>query len=320
MKYVVRRYKDGDETEIVNLIHRASMEVNIKDYPIHYIEKLCKKVNKEFIKKRSKLFHTYVVLHGEKIIGVGTIGPYWDSTIESSLFNIFVLPEYQNQGVGRLIINELENDDYYKRADRIEIVASITAVEFYKHMGYGFKETDEMIGHIVDADGHYKMEKYPKINENNVDNDQYNMRPYIDNDFYNYKEFVYQVKKNAYKKYVEEIWGTWDEEVQRELYEKFINHVQDDAWIIQLNGKDIGFYNGETLEDGSYEIGNICIIPEYQGRGIGTQVLKDIMKLHKNQNLHIQYFKQNPVGKLYKRLGFVPDYEKEYHYVMKKDR
>ena len=44
------------------------------------------------------------------------------------------------------------------------------------------------------------------------------------------------------------------------------------------------------------------------------------MKLHKEQDLHIQYFKQNPVGVLYARLGFVLDYEKEFHYVMKKDR
>lgn len=75
-----------------------------------------------------------------------------------------------------------------------------------------------------------------------------------------------------------------------------------------------------NLEDGSYEIGNICIIPEYQGRGIGTQVLKDIIELHKNQDLHIQYFKQNPVGKLYEKLGFVPDGETEFHYQMIKPK
>ena len=87
-----------------------------------------------------------------------------------------------------------------------------------------------------------------------------------------------------------------------------------------MNGKDIGFYNGLTLEDGSYEIGNICIIPEYQGNGIGTQVLKDIMELHKGQDLHIQYFKQNPVGKLYERLGFQPSGETEFHYQMFKPK
>lgn len=316
MDFNVRRFELGDETKICEVIKKDILTENIKDYSDQAIKHLVNEQNEELIKRRAKKFHVYTFLDGEKIIGVGMIGPYWDSLTESSFFTIFRDPDYKGTGLGRKIIETLEQDEYYKRADRIEIPASITAVEFYKHMGFGFKETDEVIGHIVNGEGQYKMEKYPKINKNNADNTQYNMKPYIDNEFYNYKEFVYQVKKNAYKKYVEEIWGPWNEEVQRELYEKFINQVQEDAWIIQLNGKDIGFFNGETLEDGSYKIGNICIIPEYQGKGIGTQVLKDIIKLHKKQTLHIQYFKQNPVGKLYERLGFVPDYEKNYHCVM----
>lgn len=51
---------------------------------------------------------------------------------ESSLFNIFVLPEYQGKDVGRKIIETLEKDEYFLRAKRVEIPASITACEFYK--------------------------------------------------------------------------------------------------------------------------------------------------------------------------------------------
>ncbi|MBR3661556.1 MAG: GNAT family N-acetyltransferase [Bacilli bacterium] len=87
-----------------------------------------------------------------------------------------------------------------------------------------------------------------------------------------------------------------------------------------LNGKDIGFYNGIAHENGSYEIENICLVPEYQGKGIGTQVLTDIMELHKDKDIHIQYFKQNPVGELYKKLGFIPNGETEYHYQMTKSK
>ena len=78
------------------------------------------------------------------------------------------------------------------------------------------------------------------------------------------KNLYIKQKKESYKKYVEECWGSWVEEDQRKYFENFINQVKDDAWIIQLDGVDIGFYNGMKLEDGSYEIGNICIIPEYQ--------------------------------------------------------
>ena len=55
------------------------------------------------------------------------------------MFNIFVLPEYQGKGVGRKIIEALEKDEYFLRAKRVEIPASITACEFYKKMGYDYK-------------------------------------------------------------------------------------------------------------------------------------------------------------------------------------
>ena len=315
----VRKYKDGDQTQICEIIRKDILTENIKDYPKDAMEHLLETHNEELISRRSKWCHVYVLTDNEKIVGVGMIGPYWNSLTESSFFTIFIDPAYKGKGLGRKIIETLMEDDYYKRADRVEIPASITAVEFYRHMGWNFKRTDEVFGNIVDKEGIYRMERFPKLPNIKVEN-QYNMRPYIDNEYRDYKEFIYQVKKGAYKKYVEECWGNWDEEDQRRYFENFIKQVEKDAWIIQLNGVDIGFYNGMQLDDGSYEIGNICIIPEYQGRGLGTQVLKDIMALHKNQDLHIQYFKQNPVGKLYESLGFVPSGETEFHYQMMKPK
>lgn len=216
--------------------------------------------------------------------------------------------------MGKFIVETLEKDEYYLRADRVEILASITAVEFYKHFGWSFKE----LGNIVDDEGIYRMEKFPKLNKK-VNNMKYNMRPYIDNEYHNFKEFVYQTKKQAYKKYVEENLGEWDEQVQRSLFDKFINNVSNHTWIIQLNGKNIGFYNGQELEDGKYEIGDICIIPEYRGKGIGTQVLKDILELHKEQDIYIKYFKSNSIKKLCDKLGFILNEETDFHYQMIKE-
>jgi len=83
--------------------------------------------------------HMYVALDQAKIIACGAIGPYWDREDESSLFTIFVLPEYQGRGIGRKIVETLEGDEYFLRAKRIEIPASITGVPFYLRMGYHFK-------------------------------------------------------------------------------------------------------------------------------------------------------------------------------------
>lgn len=136
--------------------------------------------------------------------------------------------------------------------------------------------------------------------------------PYTEDNY----EFVYDVKKNAYKKYVEECWGSWIEEDQRKHFEKFISTVKDNTYIIMDRDKKIGFYNGEILENGNYEVGNICIISEYQGKGIGSKILKDILEENKDKDIEIQYFKQNPVGKLYERLGFIANGETEFHYQM----
>ena len=97
-----------------------------------------------------------MVCMDSQIVGCGAIGSYWGKTDESSLFNIFVLPEYQGKGIGRAIIQTLEQDEYFLRAKRIEIPASITACAFYRKMGYDYKNGVVQ----VDEEGLYRLEKF----------------------------------------------------------------------------------------------------------------------------------------------------------------
>ena len=141
---------------------------------------------------------------------------------------------------------------------------------------------------------------------------EYILKPYRKEDY----DFVYDTKKKAYQKYVEANWGEWNEEKQREMFDQFIDTYGKDIQIVMEEGKRIGFYHGEELENNAFEIGNICIIPECQGRGIGTRILKDVLGEHKHQDIYLRYFKQNPVVKLYERLGFVMCEEMPYHFKM----
>lgn len=61
-----------------------------------------------------------MVMDGETIIGCGGITGYWGSTEESYLTSIFILPDYQGKGVGRKIVETLEEDEYFYRAWRTE--------------------------------------------------------------------------------------------------------------------------------------------------------------------------------------------------------
>ena len=73
------------------------------------------------------------------MIGCGGITGYWGSETESYLVTVFVLPAYQGRGIDRMMIETLEADEYFHRAWRTEVGSSLTAVSFYRKMGYEFK-------------------------------------------------------------------------------------------------------------------------------------------------------------------------------------
>lgn len=135
----IRKFQEKDAEEVSALIATTLRTVNIKDYSSEYIENDVRCLQPEDILKRAAQTHFYVVCDSGKIVGCGAIGSYWGKTDESSLFTVFVLPEYQGRGIGRRIIQALEQDEYFLRAKRIEIPASITATPFYLKMEYGYK-------------------------------------------------------------------------------------------------------------------------------------------------------------------------------------
>ena len=111
-------------------------------------------------------------------------------SITSILLTIFVLPELHGNGIGRYIIQTLEQDELFLRADRIEIPASITAVEFYKKQGYDYKNGISEL----DDEGHYRLEKFNvnRLETIAADGIAPNMADYINN--LNEEEFELYVK------------------------------------------------------------------------------------------------------------------------------
>lgn len=255
MNIKTRRFIKGDEYKISELIIKDIYHENIKDEPRESIDKLAKRMTPEFILKRAEAFHGYVVTNDDIIIGVGMIGPYWNSPTESSFFTIFIDPNYLGKGIGRKIIETLEQDEYYKRADRIEIPASMTALNFYRHFGYGFKRTDKVLGNIVDDEQEYRLEKFPKKSYYN-NTDIYNIRPYINNEYHDFNEVIYDLKKFK----------------NNEELNNYINNNQNNLYMIEYNGKTIGFVNIENKNE-------VCLLKEYED--FKNQIIKDINKIRK---------------------------------------
>ena len=153
--------KDSEFEEVSKLIERTARESFRNHYPQKTIDEVVESLNTEGVKKRASWTHFYVIKEENVIVACGAIGAYWGSETESSLFTIFVDPEKQGQGYGRKVIETLEQDEFFKRAKRIEIPASMVAIPFYRKMGYEFKNGD-----LFYSDGHFALEKF---NDNNLE-------------------------------------------------------------------------------------------------------------------------------------------------------
>jgi len=153
-----RLFTPSDAKAVANVIATTLRTSNSKDYSTDYLERDIALMTPDFFVEKAKQTHFYVFENENKIVGTGAISPYWTSKTEFSLFDIFALPDFQGQGLGRTIIQTLENDTYFKHATRIEIPASITALGFYQHMGYTFKNNIDQ----VDDEQLYRLEKFPE--------------------------------------------------------------------------------------------------------------------------------------------------------------
>ena len=51
-----------------------------------------------------------------------------------------------------------------------------------------------------------------------MNNQEYKLRTITEQDY----DFIYQVKKDAYQKYVEINFGEWNDELQREIFKAFM--------------------------------------------------------------------------------------------------
>ena len=53
-------------------------------------------------------------------------------------------------------------------------------------------------------------------------------------------------------------------------------------FLIFCDGRPVGCISCRELEKGVYEVGCLCVIPEYQGKGIGTAAMEFVKTYYRN--------------------------------------
>ena len=140
MKATVRPFREEDAGAVSALKIKTLRITNRKDYSPEYIEDLAGRMTPGDVLEQAKANKTYVAEAGGVIAGCGAVGYCPGKTEEVRFSSIFVVPEYQGQGIGKQIVKTLEEDEISLKARKIEIDASITAIDFYLKLGYVFSE------------------------------------------------------------------------------------------------------------------------------------------------------------------------------------
>jgi ribosomal protein S18 acetylase RimI-like enzyme len=128
-------------------------------------------------------------------------------------------------------------------------------------------------------------------------------------------EFLWQLHNAALKKYITATWG-WDEALQRRLFTESFN--PQDGEIVVVDGRDAGFLRVSEKESETFLI-SIRLLPQFQNRGIGTKLIKDLLAASKAKNkpVRLQVLKTNPALRLYEKIGFQIFGATETHFLMR---
>jgi len=127
--------------------------------------------------------------------------------------------------------------------------------------------------------------------------------------------FIYHIRKVTLEEYIEKIWG-WDEEYQQSDFRECF--IPEKNKIIVYDNEEIGYLE-TSEEDNIVYIVELEILPEYQGKGIGSSIIKDIIEYGgaSQKKVNIGCFKINRGAKrLYESLGFKVIEETETHYIL----
>jgi ribosomal protein S18 acetylase RimI-like enzyme len=86
-------------------------------------------------------------------------------------------------------------------------------------------------------------------------------------------EWAYALHRVALGACIEATWGAWNERLQRRIFRDAV--AREPREVIEVGGEPVGVLCVEERGDEIY-LGLIELLPEWQGRGIGTAILRSL--------------------------------------------
>lgn len=116
------------------------------------------------------------------------------------------------------------------------------------------------------------------------------------------QDFIFDTYKANLQPYVEWAWG-WNEAFQRNGF--WTHHPIEQFQVVMVDKQIAGGLHVQE-QDALNFVRMVFLLPEFQNRGIGAQLLRRQYARAKeaDKHLHLKVVKINPAKRLYERLGF----------------
>jgi ribosomal protein S18 acetylase RimI-like enzyme len=217
-----------------------------------------------------------------------------------------VLPEYQNQGIGKRLLQAIESEVSVSRFELFTGFKSEKNIAVYEKSGYGIFRTES----VADGLPFVYMQKYV-INIREIIPADY---PFLEEFLYN-AIFIPEGEKLPPREII------FDPEIYVYIKDFDITNIGDCGVAAEKDGRIIGVaWTGIIPAYGHIDKDTpelaISVLSEYRGQNIGTKMMNRLFEVlrergFKRTSLSVQ--KDNPAVKFYKRLGYVITDEKLDH-------
>lgn len=128
-------------------------------------------------------------------------------------------------------------------------------------------------------------------------------------------DFARSVHHRAYREVIERQYGPWDESTQDKLFAAAWSAAQHE--IVFCDEGRCGYTSIESRDDCFY-LHELVVDPDFQGRGIGTHILQDVIAqaILKGIPVRLRTHVTNHAANLYRRMGFQETARTESHVSM----
>ena len=153
---IIDRFQNLQAEEVADLIERNLLEITSEYYPPEYVASLIDHHSPMQLLDQASKHHIFVAMEDDRVFGTGSLANFGMPEMPNYYgTSIFVALEFHRQGIGRQIMQKVEEKAIELGADKLTVRAAINARVFYEKLGYTYRDRIE----IPDEKGNFVMEK-----------------------------------------------------------------------------------------------------------------------------------------------------------------